>query len=306
MPSLLKILASVTALALVAVTALVCFTDFPYDATTSSIVMSALTSRQLQQREPIGVVTLDFYNTFGQNSFGGKQYAMPNWRIDLQMVELNAWYVGNVVFKTGNKYEYDNPRMYEVPAVRDGPCIEIRKFADSSTPQRDDRISVVLSNNINSDIMISCVSEKDLPLGKDRNAAFILRNDFKSLFGGGIAHGVGRLFGFGYTSDDFLEGVHTYKRCGLTLKYPYFRLNNFFDNEVTVDGVTYNNNDWMGRQNLMARFHQSGITLFWGVITFSLGVYINNYGPIFKQITACWFARSKKSLGITTRELARP
>lgn len=251
-------------------------------------------SLQADTTEAIGTVKVDFYNTYTRGWLGGKSFAMSRSTINSQMRQLNGWYEGKVIFELGDVYEYDNPDMYIVRRRRDGPCIEIRNFADSSAAKRRDRISVVLSRNINSEIMISCVSEFDHTLGNRRAAAMILRTDFKSWFGGGIAHGMGRLFGFGYTSDDYLEGVRDYNQCGKYFRYPFYRIDDLFDNMVVANGERYPYNAWQGRQNLMARFRVE--TLLWGVLTSSLGVFINNYGPVFSGIVDCWFDRTNRRL----------
>lgn len=259
------------------------------------------TGRELQEHhiaEPLGYITIDFYNTYVINSFGNKQFAMEPWRIDWQMKQLNSWYRGRVKFIKGDVYEYNNPEMYTIPKHAPNPwepCIQVRKFSDGPDVRRKDRISVVLSTNLNSNFMLTCVSQDGFPLGHQHRApAMILGANFKSWFGGAIAHAVGRIIGFGYTSDDISEGERRYIICDNDVRYPFFRNNDLQDKVVVVGNTTYNYDDWVGRACIMARFRI--ITLVWYGLTGQIGLFINNYSAGWEKIIKCWLQRSNNTM----------
>lgn len=248
--------------------------------------------------KPLGYLTLDFYNSYVINSFGNKQFAMEPWRIDWQLQQLNRWYRGRIRFIKGDVYEYNNPKVYLIPPRTPNPwepCIQVRAFADGPDVRRKDRINVLLSSNLNSNFMLSCVSQDDFPLGQPQRAtAFIMGANFKSWFGGAIAHAVGRILGFGYTSDDIREGERRYVRCGNDVRYPFFRNDDLSDGEVVVGNTTYLNKDWVGRACIMARFRI--ITLIWYGLTGQIGLFINGYTDGWEKIAACWLRRTNNTL----------
>ena len=248
-------------------------------------------SRNLQQ---IGEVQVDIYRTSGKGFLGLRRSSISRPRAMLLVRLINYWYNGVVKFSMGDFFDYDDPDAYNIPPDLD-PCDFINQFVADGYVQNSNHISVVAANKFSTGPgLLACAAKSNSPLGNDQQPAALVfgAGAVTSVAGASLAHSIGHIIGFDHTTSDNDEGVRSYTECGLDLKYPFWQNDERRDGSVTgSDGVVYSIDDFQGRTNIMARF--TAIALIQGVTTGSMGIYKSGYGPIFEQITQCWFDQAQ-------------
>ena len=251
-------------------------------------------------------VTIDFYRTVEERSCLGISYqafSFPRWRLPIQISFLNFWFEGRVHFVVGDIYTIEDA-FFKQPKL---PCFDpLKAFAKSPEIRTKQRISALFVRGLEGST--NGCALLDVPLGGSvfGNAPTLVlteTNDTpiagtlgaQNLIGATISHEMGHVFGLGHTAWRE-EQVVAYTKCGLNLRYPEFvgtftevvleprRSNNIWDN---VTGELYQYSDWKGRSNVMASFNPFHILQFWTV-----GIFSNDYEPIFDEILDCWFTRS--------------
>jgi hypothetical protein len=126
-----------------------------------------------------------------------------------------------------------------------------------------------------------------------------------NLLGTTLAHEVGHVIGFVHPAEPEFETVKTYQECGLDLRYPQFNwciddgdtsttMTTTTDNEVydPLLDITYRHEDWNARSNIMSRPNFNNLVPVYLANVFGIGLYKSGYGPIYDQITQCWFDRA--------------